>query len=708
MSKKNLYSLADLKKKIRTTHQETTAKSKGTKTNHSILKSRTANASNHTARRFPIRIQLMSVCLCLALIPLIIIACSYTFISKNALRTTSNTLNTELVKQLGTNIDNSNTNMEQNIEKFMISEIAQNGLITNYNSSDPLTRTHGMSDIRTQINNFQLLYSNVIGLAFTTESSNTCVSALSFLTDTEFKALAKTLPPNEFVWTRTENMPSNTVLVCKTYSTSAYGIYTIVAAINLSSISESIAQTTLLGGSNIYLTNADGAVLYSPTDTKTTVLPTDILSHISSEDDITYGSFSSSSKQLITYSEISNGWRVIVDTPTSSLTSQLSSAFWIVGLIILLTCIFVYLISSVFSKSFSAPIIGLMKLMQKAEEGDLTVEMPIKGNSELSDLCRSFNHMISNMKQLLHQTQDVIAQTLNSSEVLNRSTTSSVEAFSQLACSISEIAESITSQAASTQHSNEGMQNLAESIQTVLSKISDLIKNNDGAKTMVETATTTVDSLTDSMNSALSISDSICVSMEELSSLNASIGSIMKIVESISEETNLIALNASIEAARVGEAGKGFAVVANEIRKLAEQSKASTVNVTNTLSTIAQKMAETTALVQESNNTFKSQGEVVEATHKLFFDIIDILKHTNTDLGNINSSITVMHNLKENMLSEINEISIITEELAASSEEVASVSSEQQEVMNKLSSLSGSLKNNMEALDASIQTFQVN
>lgn len=690
MSKKKIYSFPNLKnnfKAVAKTGNVTTSK---------------------TSRRFSIRSKLMFVCLCLVLIPLIIIACSYTLISKDALSKTSNRLNTELVKQLGVNIDDTNSNIEQNLDKFMISEIAQNGLIANFNSLDPLTHIRAISDLRTQIINFQILYPNVSGLAFSTEFSDTCISTISYLTDEDIRNLAASATPNEFSWTCTPNTPSGTMLVTKTYTTGAYGVYSIIVAVSLAPISENISQISLLEGSNIYLIDSVGNVLFSPTDTETTVLYEDILSHISTDDDITSDSFSSSTGQLVTYAEISNGWCIIVETPTASLISQLSSAFWIVCVIILLTIILACIISSLFSKSFSSPIIGLMKLMQKAEEGDLTVQMATKGNDEISDLCKSFNHMITNMNTLLHQTQDVISQTLDSSTVLQSSTAHSVEAFSQLACSISEIAEGTTSQAASTQHSNEGMRNLAESMQTVLGKISELIQSNEGAKTMVETATTTVDSLTESMNSALSISNNICISMDELSILTKSIGDIMQLVDDISEETNLLALNASIEAARVGVAGKGFAVVANEIRKLADQTKSSTESVNHTLSDIGRKMASTTDLVKESNDTFKSQERVVSETHKLFFDIIDVLKHMNDDLSNINGSINVMQTLKEDMLSEIREISVVTEELAASSEEVASVSSEQQEVMHNLSSLSDSLKQNMETLDSSIKTFKVN
>ena len=182
----------------------------------------------------------------------------------------------------------------------------------------------------------------------------------------------------------------------------------------------------------------------------------------------------------------------------------------------------------------------------------------------------------------------------------------------------------------------------------------------------------------------------------------------MKLVDRISEETNLLALNASIEAARVGKAGKGFAVVAHEIRDLSDQTKASTVDVRTTLNTIGQKMKETVMLAESSKQIISEQETVVNETSTLFHNIIDILSSMLHELQDINESVTDMRDLKEFMLGQMDNIASVTEESAASTEEVSSLAVEEQSIMKQLSSLSIELSNNMEKLNETIKNFKVN
>ena len=240
--------------------------------------------------------------------------------------------------------------------------------------------------------------------------------------------------------------------------------------------------------------------------------------------------------------------------PICSLTNQLNYALVIVVLLIIATLILAIGVGYIFAKRISSPIIELMQLMKHAEQGDLTVVASEKGHDETTELCKSFNHMILNMSKLINQTQQVVVHTLDTSKILSRSTFDSVEAFNQLAISISDIAEGTTLQAMDAQESNTGMTTLAESMHAVTSKTNRLLENTEGAKNMMESAATTMDSLTTTMSNSMEMSSHIKESMTELRTLNQNIENIMQLVDSISEETNLLALNASIEAAKIGRA----------------------------------------------------------------------------------------------------------------------------------------------------------
>lgn len=650
-----------------------------------------------------IKAKLIWVCLSFALIPVLIVSLLYTIISKQALQTTSNKLSTELIKQTSISLDTFTSNTETTVSNFMITNLIKNNLLNLYYADNTLVKVKAISDIERQFLYLQTLDPTLKEISFISDD-DTAIGDISFLNKDELLALDDKEVTGNFVWENTINSPVNSVLLSKKYKDLTSGRqYTLAVHVNLDHIIKNIDDMVLLDHSNFYLVDEKGQIIYTPNETMT-----EMSSYIwpSISPDVASGSIMTN-KHLIAYSSLTNGWKVIVETPESSLTTQLNSALIIIILLILATALLAILVGLFFARSFSTPIVNLMHLMKRVEQGDLTVEIPEKGNDEIAQLCKSFNQMITNIRDLLKQTTEVISSTLVSTKMLHSSTDQSVEAFNQLTISIADIAQGTTVQALDAQKSGAHMADLSTSIQTVMTKTDTLLENNKGATEMIETATTTIDSLTTAMTSSLEVSDHIHTSMSELRVLNRSIEDIMQLVESISEQTNLLALNASIEAARVGEAGKGFAVVAHEVRNLADQSHTSTVDVKQTLSAIERKMTETSLLVNKSNEIFKHQEEVVKQTHALFFDIIDTLRHMNIDLGDVNTSINEMYALKDSMSTQIDSIVAVTQESAATTEEVSSLSEEQQDVMHKLAELSTSLTQSMETLNASIKTFKI-
>ena len=195
--------------------------------------------------------------------------------------------------------------------------------------------------------------------------------------------------------------------------------------------------------------------------------------------------------------------------------------------------------------------------------------------------------------------------------------------------------------------------------------------------------------------------------MNALNILNKNINHIMQMVENISEETNLLALNASIEAARAGEAGKGFSVVAKEVRRLADQSKQSVGEVRQTLTTMENHMSETLSLVEESRVTFNTQEKVVKETYEVFYSIIDILQHMSNELLQVGTQVDSMEGTKVNVMQQVGRIRDVTQEAAATTQEVNSLSIHQQESMNQLTVFSEALIERMEKLNHTIQAFKV-
>ena len=639
-----------------------------------------------------------------ALVPFIILCVLYTSVSKNALRSTSTTLNAEVVHQATNNINTQLDTVKQAVISLGAMDILNSEYLKNLRSASKSEQTTSVLGINSLITNAKTTLKGLSDISFMANEFDQSIGSISPLTSDDLKNL---IPKNDqnFYWFQPEKLTKNYIIVGKSFSDMRYNVdFSIYAKYSLSSIAKYIESLSLLKGSYVYLTDQNNEIIFSTEEDYTTLGDPIINGLNNAQDEL--GSFSTEN-HLISYDTLSNGWRLIVQTPYASLTEKLDSAFIIVAIFLVILIFAASILGYLFANNFSKPIIKLMQLMKTAEEGDLTVSAPIKGNDEVAQLCSSFNNMIDKIKQLINQTQGVINETLNSSEILTTSTTQSVSTIQELAIAVSEIAQGTTTQALDAQKNTQDMATLAHSMENVDEKTTHLLANTDGAKTLIETATSTMNSLTTTMNSSLEMSGNICTSITELNILNQNIEDVMKLVDSISQETNLLALNASIEAARVGEAGKGFAVVANEVRRLADETKNSTSDVRVTLSTINQKMNETVSLAEKSQQTIQNQEKVVGETHQVFFNIVEILSIMTSELQDINESIHSMQNLKDMMVGQIDSIASVTQESAASTEEVSSLATEQHNVIAKLSTLSEELTHNMESLSQSIQSFKV-
>ncbi len=667
------------------------------------LKSLNLKKKNTHTKTSSIKNKLITIFIIFAVIPLLVVNIISSSISKKALRNTSQQLTTELVKQVAHNIDSFINEVDKNVTQFAVVDLVQGNLITSYFSSDILQKLNATREIEKTTLYLETMDKNIKDTALVM-NNDSVLGSITGVTPEDLLSTKDLDLESKPLWTKDLGSSTDKLFFMKAITTLSKGTHcTIVVDVNMESIVKTIGNIDLLENSVLYIADHEGKMIYN-SDTTAQMVGTAIWDVVDSSTEL--GTAIVENK-LVTYSVLPNGWHIIAEIPEASLTSQLTASSVIIWLLIFVVGLLAVIIGSLVSKGFSSPIIKLMSLMKRAEEGDLTIQMTEKGTDEIASLCKSFNHMILNIRTLLNDTKLVIMNTLDDSKILRTSTGQSVETFEQFALSIDEIAQATTHQAEDAQHSAEVMSNLSDSMQDVMQKTNVIFENNQGAKQMIQAATDSINLLSKTMVSSIEASAEIQTSIIELSTLTKSIEDIMKLVDGISEQTNLLALNASIEAARAGEVGKGFAVVAHEVRNLAEQSKSSTVNVRKTLNTIETKTKDAVALVKKSNNIFASQEDAVKNVNTTFFSIINTLKTMDTDLEEVNSKVQSMRTLKDTMVQKIDNIATVTQESAASTQEVSALSEEQKSVVESLYDLSNTLTSSMNKLNHSIQTFKV-
>ena len=196
-------------------------------------------------------------------------------------------------------------------------------------------------------------------------------------------------------------------------------------------------------------------------------------------------------------------------------------------------------------------------------------------------------------------------------------------------------------------------------------------------------------------------------SVNNLSDKSQSIESILETLKGISEQTQLLALNASIEAARAGEVGKGFSVVATEIQKLAEASEVSTKDIAQIIYNIKEEIAKSVSMMRDIRISSNEQFTAVKDVNNSFEKITETTKNITNIITNVSEFVKEMNDANNNVVSSINNIAAVSEETAACTEEVTASVEEQSDAIIEIEKQSNELKEKAQLLENEIKKFKV-
>ncbi|MCH4886093.1 methyl-accepting chemotaxis protein [Acidaminobacter sp. JC074] len=405
-----------------------------------------------------------------------------------------------------------------------------------------------------------------------------------------------------------------------------------------------------------------------------------------------------------------NGWGVIQLVNKHEATEGLRSFTSVVLLLFLIgsAALITYIIISI--RQLMKPVKVATAYAKQLGSGDLTGDIDSKYLTridEIGDLAKAFRELNQNFSALVSEIIDSSNHVASSSEQLNVTADQVAISSEDMAKTIEEIARGATDQATSTEKGAAKAFELGEVIEDNKNHMQNLNEASSNIVTMIGEGLTIVNDLTDKTQETNRAAQEIFGVITKTDESTSKIGEASNVIASIAEQTNLLALNAAIEAARAGEAGKGFAVVADEIRKLAEQSTASTKDIDIIVQELTESSKMAVGTINKVNEIVADQVKAVSETEGKFVEISKAVDITVDAIDNLNESEKSMEVQKSEIVDTLQGLSAIAEENAASTEEASASVTEQSASMRQIVEASGGLAKLSEELSNSVSRFKV-
>ena len=401
------------------------------------------------------------------------------------------------------------------------------------------------------------------------------------------------------------------------------------------------------------------------------------------------------------------GAMICVLIPRSNLLGQVGTIKYITVIMVILAAGAALAIGMMISMGISKTVKNMTGGLSKVAEGDLRTDFSTNRKDEFKVLTSSLNAMLSSMRVLMQDMKQFGAKVSELSVDVSDKTEAVSSSMDDISRAMDEVAKGVQNQAEDTESSNERMLTLSENINDVTGQTSSMGTAADKAIDAVEKGKVIVQDLSDKSDTTVSLTKVLVKDIDEVQKSSEEIKNFVDVINSIAGQTNLLSLNASIEAARAGEAGKGFAVVAEEIRKLADQSKESGNKIREIVEMIGSTTDKTTASAKEAENMVNEQAKALAQTVEVFSMIQKCVEELVEGIRTITLCLGKTVEEKEAVQNSIQNISAVSEQVAASTQEVTATLGEQAHVVQNLKKEVEKLEEDAQKLSASIELFKI-
>lgn len=400
-------------------------------------------------------------------------------------------------------------------------------------------------------------------------------------------------------------------------------------------------------------------------------------------------------------------WFVGVPVAFQQAAAQFSLNMLWFGIVIVLAII---LASVMIARNLTTPLSVAVDQLGLIASGDFTRPVPekfLRMKDEIGKLTQAVDQLQSRIRPLLSGLKTDAKTLASNSETLSAASEEIASSSGEVAKAIQQVASGASEQADHLQEILGLIENITTSLERVNTELGRVTANSEETSRLADTGKKELDSLIVSIKGVREAFKIVVERLEVLKGSVSQVEEILEVINGIAEQTNLLALNAAIEAARAGEAGRGFAVVADEVRKLAEQSRASSDKISVLLNNITSETNEVVSTSEEVTRQIASQLDNVDHTNKAFDAILKSVAAIAPIIEATYREMDSTMKAKDVVLDRVQSVSAVSEEASASAQEISASAEELSASTQEIAANAQQVMEVAKRLEEQVERFKV-
>lgn len=365
---------------------------------------------------------------------------------------------------------------------------------------------------------------------------------------------------------------------------------------------------------------------------------------------------------LYLYHKMDNcDFAVCAKIPRNQILQQVSEIRYITALVVVAALILSLVLCIWISNRIMKSVKNVSYVLNKVENGNFNIEVREGKDTEFKLLTDQLQHMMEKMRILISQTGEGATEVADAGNRVAGTTKKLVTLSEGVTGGITQVSDGVTKQTEDVRECRSTIQKLAQQIEAVVKNAEAVEEIAQVTGQTVGDSITNMENLSDKAEETATMTESLIVHMNELSEETKAINEIAETINDIADQTGLLSLNASIEAARVGEQGKGFAVVAEEIRRLSVQSVEAVGQIRMTVEQIDKKKFRIAEITGQASDTVRAQSEAMKLTVGSFCQVRDSVTELTKAINDIAEIMEHMGQAKERTMQMIDSMAQISE-----------------------------------------------